>query len=287
MPISKYICALTGSFLLVAGLQADEAKIAYLRLTDGFWQVWLTDPAGDRHVQVSFDETDKTRVSWMPNRKALVCNVNDGRIQRISADGKHTEYLTLPVSGMFDAQVSPDGKRLAFSLPSTQKKDNNSIWMVGIDGKGLRKLTNQPELEISPSWRPDGAEIVYSAGKTVEAHELWQVSLKDHAQEQLTAGTLSLKVDPAVSPAGVIAYSDNQAGSYDIWVLDKDGGKPARITDMPEFEGEPSWSPDGKALAFSVYRSGENRIWVSDNVGKGARPVTPAGVRSRSPVWAP
>jgi len=284
VPVSKYTYALAAC-LLAATLQAGEPEIAYLRLTDGFWQVWLTDPAGEKHVQVSFDEIDKTRVSWLPDRKQLVCNVSDGRIQRIAADGKQSETLSLPVSGMFDAQASPDGKQLAFSLASTQKKDNNSIWLVGLDGKGLRKLTNQPELEISPAWRRDGKAIIYSAGKTVEAHELWQVDLQDYAQEQLTAGTVSLKIDPAVSATGAIAYSDNQTGSYDIWVLGRDGGKPERIIDMPEFEGEPSWSPDGKALAFSVYRSGENRIWVADSEGRGTKPVTPAGVRRRSPAW--
>jgi len=284
MPISKVICAFAAC-LLAVNLPGAESRIAYLRLTDGYWQVWVTDPTVEQHVQVSFDETDKTRVSWLPDRKQLICNTSDGRIQRISVDERQSEILALPVSGMFDAQVSPDGRQLAFSLASTQKKDNNSIWLVGIDGKGLRKLTNQPELEISPAWRPGAAEIIYSAGKTVDAHELWRVNLKYHSQEQLTTGRGSLKVDPAVTAAGTIAYSDNRMGSYDIWVMDIEGGKPVRITDMPEFEGEPSWSPDGKALAFSVYRSGEKRIWVADSKGQGAKPVTPAGVNSRSPAW--
>lgn len=244
------------------------------------------DVSGEQHEQVSFDEIDKTRISWQPDRKGLICNVSDGRIQRITLGNQEMEYLSLPVKGMFDAQVSPNGKQLAFSLPSTQKKDNNSIWVVSVDGKGLRKITNQPELEISPAWHPDASAIIYSAGKTVEAHELWRVDLKDHAQMQLTTGTVSLKVDPAISQSGAIAYSDNQAGSYDIWVLGKQVKHPVQITDMPGFEGEPSWSPDGKSLAFSAYRSGEKRIWVSDSEGKGARPVTPADANSRSPAWA-
>ncbi len=284
MRFSNYLYA--GCLLLCFNVQASEPDIAYLRLTDGFWQVWVTDPEGKQHTQISYDEIDKTRVSWLPDRKQLICNTSEGRIQRLTIGEKQPEYLSMPVSGMFDAQVSPDGKRLAFSLATTQKKDNNSIWSVGINGKGLSKLTNQPELEISPAWRPDASEIIYSAGKTVEAHELWKVTVKNHAQEQLTTGTRSLKIDPTVSRSGAIAYSDNQKGSYDIWMRDKSGSQVVQITDMPEFEGEPSWSPDGKALTFSVYRSGEHRIWVSDSQGGEAKPVTPATVRSRSPAWA-
>ncbi|MCO6411405.1 MAG: PD40 domain-containing protein [Thiogranum sp.] len=286
MRISSVLRSIGLACLLCPTAQAAEPEIAYLRLTGGFWQVWVTDTEGAQHVQVSFDETDKTRVSWLPDRKQLICNTSDGRIQRIAVDGKLEQDLDLPVSGMFDAQVSPDGKQLAFSLASTQKKDNNSVWIVGVDGTGLRKLTNQPGLAISPAWAPDANAIIYSSGKTVKAHELWKASVDGKRQEQISTGRATLKVDPAVSTAGDIAWSDNRHGSHDIWIHRKGGGEPVRITDMPEFEGEPSWSPDGKSLVFSVFRAGEQRIWVSDPEGLGARPITPADARSRAPAWA-
>jgi len=62
---------------------------------------------------------------------------------------------------------------------------------------------------------------------------------------------------PAISPAGTeIAYSGNDAGSPDIWVVDARGGQPLRLTSLPGAETDPAWLPDGSAVVF-VDQAGE------------------------------
>jgi Tol biopolymer transport system component len=71
--------------------------------------------------------------------------------------------------------VSPDGKQIAFSWPEKRDvNDDHNIWVVNIDGTGLRRLTNPPNptdpLNFnygSPTWSPDGkwiAGVLYMSG---------------------------------------------------------------------------------------------------------------------------
>jgi len=57
---------LFGTFLLFQILSASalDQSIAYLRLTEGYWQVWVTDSKGKEHRQLTFDASDKARISW-------------------------------------------------------------------------------------------------------------------------------------------------------------------------------------------------------------------------------
>ncbi len=60
--------------------------------------------------------------------------------------------------------VSPDGKRVAFVLRSTDleaNKGRTDLWLVNADGSGLRQLTFSPESEGQPVWSPDGQSLYF------------------------------------------------------------------------------------------------------------------------------
>ena len=60
--------------------------------------------------------------------------------------------------------VSPDGKRIAFVLRSTDLEANRGrtdLWLVNSDGSGLRQLTHSPEGEAQPVWAPDGQSLFF------------------------------------------------------------------------------------------------------------------------------
>lgn len=65
-------------------------------------------------------------------------------------------------------------------------------------------------------------------------------------------------IQPALNPGGTqVAFASNRSGWWDLYLLDLQTGALTQITDSPEYDGAPSWSPDGRWLAYESYL-GEN-----------------------------
>jgi len=289
-PVVVIALALLGSCSRGAVARSSDGgfqpEIAYLRLTEGHWQVWVTDREGQLHRQLTRSPVDKVRVSWLPNHGYLLCNRNDGVLERIDMATGEEKLLDTPVTGMLDAQLSPDGKWVVFTLAPPQSPDTNDIWIMSVEGREARKLTNQAGGAKTPSWHPDGSSIVYTINTRRDSQQLWRVSFDGKSLMQLTSGEDN-KFDPSYNRAGDLVYSGNAAGNYDLWLVPKEGDGPRRITRDPALDAQPSWSPDGRSLAFYSLRGGKRRIWVWGRDSGLIRPLTPPEVQSRYPAWAP
>jgi TolB protein len=68
-----------------------------------------------------------------------------------------------------------------------------------------------------------------------------------------------------------------------VWTIDADGTDLTRLTNSPQPDFDPSWSPDGTQIAFRSERSGEPEIWIMNADGTGQRRLA-AGL---SPAWSP
>ncbi len=112
-----------------------------------------------------------------------------------------------------DAQVSPDGSRVAFvRVTVNEKKEgyNTSIWSVPTSGDEAPHQLTKGDHDSSPRWSPDGKYLVFS--RTGE---------KDGKPEP-----------PQLS------------------ILPMAGGDSFSFTDLPKGASSPVWSPDGKMIAF-------------------------------------
>src|SRR5687768_10118363 len=76
---------------------------------------------------------------------------------------------------------------------------------------------------------------------------------------------------PRWSPDGRrIAFNSDRSGSYNLYVMDADGGNVTRLTDHPGADYDPTWLPDGESMVFTSDRDrGRNRwdlyrLWVAD-----------------------
>ncbi len=59
---------------------------------------------------------------------------------------------------------------------------------------------------------------------------------------------------PALSPDGkLLAFASNRNGYWDLYIMNLEDGQTLQLTDTPEYEGSPSWSPDNRWLAYEAY----------------------------------
>src|SRR5262245_58008658 len=104
-----------------------------------------------------------------------------------------------------------------------------------------------------------------------------------------TGGTIDVAVTEgtsmsvALSPDGRTLALDLQGS---IWTLPVSGGAATRVTDILEDAHQPSWSPDGRSIAFFAYTDGGYDIWTMTRDGSNRRKVTSGPFDDREPVWS-
>lgn len=98
---------------------------------------------------------------------------------------------------------------------------------------------------------------------------IYTLNLATRAATAITRGRDHRDENPRWSPDGTrIAFKSNRGGNtYDIYVMDADGGNAVRITEHPANDHDPAWMPDGQSLIFSSERDSRGdlyRVWLND-----------------------
>jgi len=261
---------------------AEDISLAYLARTDNFWQVWVMSPSGENKTQVTHSNFDKTYLSWFPDGENLLISGNEGSIFKVNIKTKRESVINVPLEGVIDAKISPNGNKIAFSLSVANSRDNNHIWMMDVSGNNLVKMTNIGGLQHEPVWSPDGAWIYFLSGDTSQNHDIWRVSTSTKQVEQITVDQL-YHFDVAFSENNKMLYSNNRTGNYEIWVRDKNG-KDEQLTNNSAIDARPTWSPDAKEIIFESSRAGVINIWRKA-LNKPAVQITYHKDGARFPVW--
>ena len=99
----------------------------------------------------------------------------------------------------------------------------------------------------------------------------------------------SADVDHSVANAvPPIVFASEQAGKYDLWLMDPDGGRQTRLTTSGGNESTPEWSPDGTRVAFAASpQGGPADLYVIDAEGDNLRQLTDSGACEDTPTWSP
>ncbi|UCF15462.1 MAG: S9 family peptidase [Phycisphaerales bacterium] len=94
----------------------------------------------------------------------------------------------LAMDRLSDPQVSPDGKWIVFVRRKTDldsNKGRTDLWLVGVDGAGLRRLTSHQEGDFNPRWSPDGKSIWFISTRS-ESAQVWRIRIDGGEAEQVT-----------------------------------------------------------------------------------------------------
>ena len=108
--------------------------------------------------------------------------------------------------------------------------------------------------------------------------------MADRSTEQITVNEL-YHFDLALRPDGVIAYSGNRNGNYDLWLRHPDGRSEALTNDI-DLDARPAWSSDGQSLLFESSRGSALDLWRLNLDTKEITRVTKTAEGARMPVVA-
>ncbi len=143
-------------------------------------------------------------------------------------------------------------------------------------------------------WGASAAAEVCVAGDLLAASDrggtfgIYQVRLGPVPSLTPLAADGSISLQPVFSPDRTrIAFTSNRSGSFDIYVMDADGGAPRRLTSDPGTENDPAWTPDGTRIVYTTAAGAKAQIAVVGIDGAGARVLTSAPRGNQSPAVAP
>ncbi|HEY5360695.1 MAG TPA: hypothetical protein VIJ82_23945 [Streptosporangiaceae bacterium] len=186
---------------------------------------------------------------------------------------------------LWDAAWSPNGRLLAFRGYYGPGDGQYDLYELSVKGCRLTRLTNGIN-GSSPSWSPAGSQVAFSpAGGGIDAVGAGGTGLR-----RLTVPTAAY-VDgaPAWSGNNRLAFvrSYHAQNSSEIYTMNAAGRDVTALTHgAPGFDG-PSWSPDGKLIAFVANPYSTGVIQVASATGTGAHAVSPRSWSSSSPTWTP
>ena len=152
---------------------------------------------------------------------------------------------------------------------------NSEIYIMDMEEKNIRNLTNHPATDFSPTFSPNGRWMAY-----VSDRDIYLMNSRTKERHRLTEGGA-----PDWSPDGEsIVFVSRRAGRGHIYKMDINGEEVQQLTNDGGNDG-PSWSPDGQWIAFSSRRDGDIFSWVYVMTADGRRQRRLA--QGHSPTWSP
>jgi WD40-like Beta Propeller Repeat len=202
-------------------------------------------------------------------------------------DGASKTQPLLAKLGLYtNPHLSPDGQRLALNVT---EGSNSDIWIYEWQRDTMTRLTFGGGSNINPAWSPDGRYIVFRQGGDM----VWTRS-DGAGKPQPLARTKNLQVPWSFSPDGKrLAYMEATTSTgFDLWTvpLESDSaglraGKPEVFLQTAADERYPSFSPDGRWLAYSSTESGIYQVYVRAFPDKGGKwQISNSG--GVYPVWS-
>jgi serine/threonine protein kinase/dipeptidyl aminopeptidase/acylaminoacyl peptidase len=265
----------------------DGKFIAFFRKSaTGTALMLIPQRGGQERVlgEVNLPDGPDVYLAWTPDSKGVVlpweeAGKADGGLYLISLETEERRRLT-DNGGDGAPAVSPDGGVLAFSRKNGAGAD---LYLLRL-GEGY-KPEGEPEkvpsgipYVIGVAWTPDGKDIVVCD----ESSGLWRMAASMSGRPTRLAFASDAAFAPAISRKGNrLAYAVRK-DDWDIYRVDLSGqdlnpGVPFKFISSTRDEVRPTFSPDGKNIAFHSNRSGAWEVWVCDRDGSNAVQLTSLG----------
>ena len=227
-----------------------EARLVFAANLNGNWDLFTVCEDGKDLIRLTDTPYDEKEPCWSRDRTKVIFAASDSRLHLISVSDKKELKLAISGKGIpgFSPCFSPEGNRVAFVQFIPGKRDDTDLMILDIKKEKKWTLIYQYAAQFWPAWSPDGTRLAY-----VNSH----------------------------------CSGDCGRLIQELWIADPRGGWARQLLLTNSFCREPSWSLDGKKLAFSSDKSGNFDIWILNLEDWGLHQLTTYKGLDVSPTWSP
>lgn len=183
------------------------------------------------------------------------------------------------------AQASPDGtpaQRLIAFDREVPEGESPRVWLMNEHGTNQRPLPRVQRDSRQPRWSPDGRHLLY----WVRNGGIWIARPDGTGRRRIAPHA----VEAAWAPDGkrvVLVGKSTRAHCTDLFSMNLDGSNVRRLTLTRACEDSPSWSPDGRRIAFRAQTDYHGSHIVAINApGSSSRNQVLFG-KGEAPRWSP
>jgi TolB protein len=260
-----------------------DTKIAFVRGRARTKEVHVVDYDGYAPTRVTENGSINLTPVWSPDARSIAfTSYMKGYPDLYRAfpfERRPVQAVAAFVGINASPAFSPDGKSLAL----TASRDGNAeIYVLNFATGSYRRLTRHLGIDAEPTWSPTGRQIAFTSDRRGQP-AIFVMDDEGANVRPLTSG--GFHTQPRWSPRGdLIAYTVRR-GTHSIWLVNADGSNPRPLESGPGDAESPSWSPDGRHLAFQSNRTGIWQIYTTGLDGAEIRVV--ASSDATSPSWSP
>jgi serine/threonine protein kinase len=288
-------------------LQGVEPRQLTVGATRNTWPIWSPDDQRIAFVSAGEDKTGIWSISANGGPETLLAPIEDStlRTRSWSKDGRTIYYelnsnlfgldvltrkttqLTQFASQASRNHFSVDPAEDRISYLENKKGQQPDIWVASLHGESPFNVTNDAEVDRSPTWHPDGRRIVFISRRG-GAFQIC-VAFSDGAKPiQVTKGPIDHAVLD-ISRDGTRLLDDNSRDDAAIFAVDVDTGRESEFASGNSLKLWPTVSPnDGVVLFQSVNPTGTllaSTIVVKRTTNDG--PIVPIAENGFDPSWSP
>lgn len=250
----------------------------------GVKEIYISDYDGESQRRVTTQRSLNITSTWSPDGRSIAYTSYRRGAPTIFISNIYQGTLEEPTKSAGQNWLpswSPDGTRIAFS---STRDGNSELYVANRDGSNVRRLTTSPAIDSTPTWSPTGTQIAFTSDRT-GSPQIYIVGVDGLGLRQLTRESYADRPTWSPAPYNEVAYTARTGPGNDLKVIELATGQVRQLTFGEGTNESPSFSANGRHIAFMSTRSGKSQIFTIARDGKDLRQITRAG-NNFQPDWS-